>query len=208
MNFSSSSPSYPPIVINNQTVNIVTHAKLLGVTISNDLKWSLHVNAICKKASKRLYAIRLLKRNPRPDSVLVKVYRACVRPILEYACKSWHNNLSMFLNNQIEQIQKRALRIIYTLYILFIIYPFFTYSQGMLTANLPSLYDRRSTLCERFFDRMLDPGHKLNSLVPALRINEHNLRHNRCFKVPVCRTDRYYKSFIPSVASLDDMKHF
>jgi hypothetical protein len=115
VNFSSSSPSYPPIVINNQTVNIVTHAKLLGVTISNDLKWSLHVNAICKKASKRLYAIRLLKRNPRPDSVLVKVYRACVRPILEYACKSWHNNLSMFLNNQIEQIQKRALRIIYTL---------------------------------------------------------------------------------------------
>jgi hypothetical protein len=51
VNFSSSSPSYPPIVINNQTVNIVTHANLLGVTISNDLKWNLHVNAVCKKAS-------------------------------------------------------------------------------------------------------------------------------------------------------------
>jgi hypothetical protein len=87
VNFSSSSPSYPPIVINNQTINIVTHAKVLGVTISNDLKWNLHVNAICKiKASKRLYALRLLKRNALPDSVLVKDYRACVRPILEYAC--------------------------------------------------------------------------------------------------------------------------
>ena len=114
-------------------------------------------------------------------------------------CEAWHNNLPAYLNNQIEQIQKRALRIIY---------PSFTYSQRMLTANLQSLYDRRSTLCERLFDRMLDPGHKLNSLVPALRINEHNLRHNRCFKVPVCRTDRYHKSFIPSVASLYDMKHF
>jgi hypothetical protein len=66
------------IVINNQTINIVTHAKLLGVTISSDLKWNLHVNAICKKASKRLYALRLLKRNALPDSVLVKFYRACV----------------------------------------------------------------------------------------------------------------------------------
>jgi hypothetical protein len=103
---------------------------------------------------------------------------------------AFYNNLPVYLSNQIEQIQKRALRIIY---------PSFTYSQRMLTANLQSLYDRRSTLCERLFDRMLDPGHKLNSLVPALRINEHNLRHNRCFKVPVCRTDRYHKSFIPSV---------
>jgi hypothetical protein len=113
VNFSSSSPSYPPIVINNQTIDIVTHAKLLSVTISNDLKWNLHVNAICKKASKRLYALRLLKRNALPDSVLDKVYRACVRPILEYACEAWHNNLPVYLNNQIKQIQKRALRIIY-----------------------------------------------------------------------------------------------
>jgi hypothetical protein len=79
VNFSSSSLSYPPIVINTQTVNIVTHG------ISNDLKWNLHVNAICKKTSKRLYALRLLKRNALPDSVLAKVYRAYVRPsILKY----------------------------------------------------------------------------------------------------------------------------
>jgi hypothetical protein len=113
-------------------------------------------------------------------------------------CEAWHNNLPACLNNQIEQIQKRALQIIY---------PSFTYSQGMLTANLSSLCDRRSNLCERLFDRILDPGHELNSLVPALRINKHNLRHNRCFKVPDCRTDRYHNSFIPSVASLYDMKH-
>ena len=70
VNFSFGSPSYPPIVINGQTVDIVDHVKLLGVTISNDLKWNLHVDAICKKASKRLYALRLLKRNTLPVSVL------------------------------------------------------------------------------------------------------------------------------------------
>ena len=93
VNFSFSSPSYPPIVIDNQTVNIVKHVKILGVTVSNDLKWILHVNAICKKSSKRLYVLRLLRRNALPDTVLVKVYCTCVRPILRYACKVWHNNL-------------------------------------------------------------------------------------------------------------------
>ena len=110
VNFSFSSPSYPPIVIDNQTVNIVKHAKILGVIVSNDLKWILHVNAICKKASKRLYALRLLRRNALPDTVLVKVYSTCVRPILV-----WHNNLPVYLSNQVEQIQKRALRIIFLL---------------------------------------------------------------------------------------------
>ena len=151
VNFSFSSPSYPPIMIDNQTVNIVKHAKLLGVIVSNDLKWILHVNAICKKASKRLYALRLLRRNALPDSVLVKVYCTCVRPILEYACQVWHNNLPVYLSNQIEQIQKRALRMIF---------PSLTYDQAMLTAN-PSLHDRRSTLCNRLFHHMLDPSHKL-----------------------------------------------
>ena len=161
VNFSFSSPSYPPIVIDNQTVNIVKQAKLLGVIVSNDLKWILHVNAICKKASKRLYALRLLRRNALPDSVLVKVYCTCVRPILEYACEVWHNNLPVYLSNQVEQIQKRALRIIF---------PSLTYDQAMLTANLPSLHDRRSTLCNRLFHHMLDPSHKLNSLVPPTEL--------------------------------------
>ena len=197
VNFSFGSPSYPPIVINGQTVDIVDHVKLLGVTISNDLKWNLHVDAICKKASKRLYALRLLKRNTLPVSVLVNVYCTCVRPILEYACEAWHNNLPVYLSNQIESVQKRAFRIIY---------PTFTYCQAMHTVKVPSLHDRRGILCERLFHRMLDPEHKLNSLVPPLRPNGHNLCHNRSFKVPVCRTDRYYKSFIPSVATLYDTK--
>ena len=160
VNFSFSSLSYPPIVIDNQTV-IVKHAKIVVVIVSNDLKWILQVNAICKKASKHLYALRLLRRNALPDTVLVKVYCTCVRPILEYACEVWHNNLPVYLSNQVEQIQKRALRIIF---------PSLTYDQAMLTANLPSLHDRRSTLCNRLFHDMLDPTHKLNSLVPPIEL--------------------------------------
>lgn len=57
MNFSVRSHSYPSVLINDQTVGVVDYVnQLLGVIISNDLKRNLHVNDICKKASKRLYA--------------------------------------------------------------------------------------------------------------------------------------------------------
>ena len=36
--------------------------KLLGVIISDDLKWNAHAEYVIAKAAKRLYALRLLKR--------------------------------------------------------------------------------------------------------------------------------------------------
>ena len=43
-------------------VETVEYAKLLGVTLSNDLTWNRHVDCIVKKAAKRVYVI-LVKEN-------------------------------------------------------------------------------------------------------------------------------------------------
>ena len=43
-------------------IDTVTHFQLLGVYIASDLTWSHHVDYTCSKASKRLYALRTLKR--------------------------------------------------------------------------------------------------------------------------------------------------
>ena len=71
-------------------MDLFSQAKLLGVVISNYLKWNQHVDAICKKASKHLYALHLLKRSALPVDVLMTVYRTIIRPIIEYACEAWH----------------------------------------------------------------------------------------------------------------------
>ena len=48
--------SIPSIVIDCNLVETVEYAKLLGVTLSNDLTWNRHVECIVKKkASKRVY---------------------------------------------------------------------------------------------------------------------------------------------------------
>ena len=49
--------SKPSIVIDGTIVETVEYAKLLGVTLSNDLSWNRHVDCIVKTAAKRVYVI-------------------------------------------------------------------------------------------------------------------------------------------------------
>ena len=44
---------------------------------------------------------------------LVSVYVSEVRPVLEYACPVWYPNLPQYLSDNIEVIQKRALKCIF-----------------------------------------------------------------------------------------------
>ena len=45
------------ITIGEQVLERVEHAKMLGVTISNNLTWSKHVDNIVSKAGKRVYML-------------------------------------------------------------------------------------------------------------------------------------------------------
>ena len=43
-----------PLTIYSKELALVNQAKMLGVIISNDLKWNSHVDSILRKASKRI----------------------------------------------------------------------------------------------------------------------------------------------------------
>ena len=64
----------PNIKIDGRDIAQVYHAKLLGVTISQDLKWNKHVDNILKKAGKRLYMLYQLKHAGITQKDLVSVY--------------------------------------------------------------------------------------------------------------------------------------
>ena len=51
------------LVLNNKPIDRVRSFKLLSVVINDSLTWDDHVAAICSKASKRLYFLKLLKRS-------------------------------------------------------------------------------------------------------------------------------------------------
>ena len=61
---------------------------LLGVIISDDLKWNAHVEYVIAKAAKTLYAVRLLKRaGVMPEDMLkVYTYMFNIRSVFELDC--------------------------------------------------------------------------------------------------------------------------
>ena len=112
VSFLKSEPQMEPLIINNQPIEVVKSTKLLGLNLRSDLKWSSHVEKICSKASKRLYALRTLKRSGVPAKDLRTIYCSFIRPVMEYACPVWHSSLTMELQKEIEHVQRRAQRII------------------------------------------------------------------------------------------------
>ena len=84
--------SIPRIVIDNNDIERVTQAKVLGVTLSSDLTWNAHVDTIVSKARKRVFTIYQLKRAGISQCDL-RVYVSVIRPVLEYACPVWHTSL-------------------------------------------------------------------------------------------------------------------
>ena len=112
ISFLNDSPRFEQLTANNDQVEVVSSFKLLGLIITSNLSWDQHVTYICSKASKRLYAIRLLKRTGVSISDLARIFCSVVRPILEHGCQVWHFSLTEKLSTQIEQIQRRATKII------------------------------------------------------------------------------------------------
>ncbi|KAK2160341.1 hypothetical protein NP493_1654g01058 [Ridgeia piscesae] len=133
----------PNIKIDGRDIAQVCHAKLLGVTISQDLTWNKHVDNIVKKAGKRLYMLYQLKRAGITQKDLVSVYISVVRPVLEYACPVWHTNLPQYLSDNIEVIQKKALKCIF---------PGLGYAEILRRVNLDTLNVRRDSICQNKYN--------------------------------------------------------
>ena len=70
VSFARTNPQFDPVMVNEKPLEIVQHAKPLGLNISSDLKWNFHVSEITKKAVPRFYFLRQLKRAAIPTKEL------------------------------------------------------------------------------------------------------------------------------------------
>ena len=149
---------FAPNVINGKAIEVVSIAKLLGLNISSDLQWNFHVAETSKKVASRLYFLKQLKRAKFPAKELLIFYLTCIRPVTEYACPVFHNALPAYLFAELEQLQKRAMRIVF---------PFVSYSDALHQANLETLSRRRQSITTKLFDSITcNSDHKLYELLP------------------------------------------
>ena len=187
ISFAKSKDNFEPIILNNTSLDVVKHAKILGLNVSDNLKWNYHVEEIVKKASKRLYFLTQLKRSKVGSAKLVQFYKSCIRSLVEYAC---HDSLPGYLSNDLERIQRLAMHIIY---------PSKSYEQAISTAGLVSLFQRRQQITDKLFQQISkDDTHKLHELLPTAKSTSISLRNNPKFVLPKVSTDRFKNSFIIS----------
>ena len=146
------------------------------------------VDYICSKASIRLYALRTLTRSGLSVKDLCSVYCCFIRPVLEYTCAVWHSSLPLKLRDQLEQVQRRAVKIIL---------PSFSYVEGLVELNIDTLFERREFLCRKFYKSVLKQENRIHDLLPNPLKKSYSLRHPRTFPLIKCRTKRFKNSFIP-----------
>ena len=117
------------------------------------------------------------------------IYTTIIRPVLEYACQVWHYNIQQYLCEDIEKIQKRALRIIL---------PSQNYDEALITTNIMSLGDPQEKLCEHFFEKNYIDNENLKDLLPqTFYLHGYDLRPICKYLNYVCRTERFKNSFLP-----------
>ena len=104
----SKSPVKSRYFMHNQELEYVDAAKYLGVTISKDLSWNIHINNITSTANKTL---GFVKRNvvTKNKDIKTMAYNSLVRPQVEYASVVWSPYTKDNIN-KIEKVQRRAAR--------------------------------------------------------------------------------------------------
>ena len=97
ISFARNQTEFSQVIVNGKGLEVVQHAKLLGVTISSDLSWNEHISNVVKKTSKRLYFLVQLKRAKVAFKDLVLFYVACIRSILTYATPVFYYALPIYI---------------------------------------------------------------------------------------------------------------
>ena len=126
-------------------VERASSVKLLDINLDADFSWKSH-EPITSKATRGLFFfLKQLRRACIPQDQLLHFYTGIIRPVLEYASPVWNHLLTKTQIDQLETIQRRALRIIYS----------YTNDMPCIYAlhcdAIPSLADRREQLSCKFF---------------------------------------------------------
>ena len=96
--------------MSGQVLEEVKDAKYLGVTVSDDLEWTKHNNAITTKANSKLSFLRLYLKDCL-EKLRETAYFTHVRSFLEYSATVWHPH-QKYNSDKLEMVQRRATRFV------------------------------------------------------------------------------------------------
>ena len=124
--------------------------RVLGIWFNEAGNWSAHIDIMSRIASRRLFALRLLKSTITRENLKL-VYFALVRSVIEYCAPVFVSASNSDLA-RIDRMQSRFHKIMCP--------------PDCTEQCLPSLRDRRSLLAMRFLKQTMNPNHILHQYLP------------------------------------------
>ncbi|KAL1446594.1 hypothetical protein WDU94_006599 [Cyamophila willieti] len=104
---------HPPLTLNGYLLEYKTSQRLLGLHLDAHLTFRVHIELTKAKAIQALNSIKMLnnKKYGVNRSILTRIYKTCIRPILDYG-SSIYDSASETNLQKIEVVQNLALRLI------------------------------------------------------------------------------------------------
>ena len=97
---------------NGDDVEVINQTKLLGTIITDDLKWHKNTESLVRRANTRMRIMHKISEFSAPREDMIQIYFSYIRSILEQSSTVWHSSLTVEDSQDIERVQKSAVRII------------------------------------------------------------------------------------------------
>ena len=100
----------PLLTIKSDVIEEVQDHKVLGITIDNNLSWTPHVNALCKKISTKVFQLSRLKHFVNfPTRKLF--FTSHIQSLIDYGSALWDSTSKSTLK-PLQSLHRRALKLI------------------------------------------------------------------------------------------------
>lgn len=186
-----------PYSINGAELAEVKEFQYLGIHLTHDLNWSVHVDNICNRAMHKLWSLRRKLHDATPE-VKTMAYKMTVLPVLTYASHVWkpytqQNTLKC------ECVQNKALRFIFNAYARTQSVTELRNRAGFMTVMQKMQLNRLT-----FFFHVLSGDYKvdLEKHITLERPANPRTKHSKHIKPLNYRTESFKNSFL--VRSIDD----
>ena len=189
-NFTRNYKFEPQLTLDGEALDVVEETKLLGLTITSDCKWNKNVKNTKAKGNGRLWFLRRLKLLGAKEDTMIEIYKLFCRSVLEYCAPVWSGALTKANTEDIERVQRNALKIIMGA-------SYVNYEECLDQINEQTLKERHDQLCLRFAESCLK-----NDKFSSWFQKGVNTRSGSYFLEPVSKTNRYRNSAIPHLTRL------
>ena len=172
---------------NGENLNCIEETKLLGIILSTSLRWDANTASICSKAMSKMWLLRRMKLMKLEPELIFQYYCSEVRPLVEQGVAVCNAGLTKAQRNDIERIQKIALRIILG-------DKYISYDNACSIFGVENHSERRLRLCTNFAVKLYksdrkteffdDPDNSVFTRQDKFLVRENLSRTKRCYNAP------------------------